>query len=258
MGDTIFFILSKIFNFIFTPYSWIFALLIWSLLTKKTQQRKKLLIFSILVFYFFSNSFLLDEAMRLWEKPPVKIDTNKQHYTYVVVLGGMMSYYDTKAKQIGFNRSVDRLMQGLKIVNKKIADTLIFSGGDGSILKTIGPEAKYVKMYLGEIALDTSRIKIESISQNTYENAKYTSNLINVNKNQNILLITSAFHLRRAIGCFERQGFTVDYYPADRISGKRKFTFDHLFIPQIEAMEKWSLLIHEISGYIIYKIVGYL
>lgn len=257
MGHTIFFILSKILNFIFTPYTWIFALLIWALLTKKTQRRKKLLIVSLIIFYFFSNSFLLDEVMRLWEKPSVKIDANKQHYTYVVVLGGMMSYYDTKAEQIGFNRSIDRLMQGLKMVNKKIADTLIFSGGDGSILKTIGPEAKYIKMYLGEIAFDTLRVKIEPFSQNTYENAKYTSNLIKGNKNQKILLITSAYHLRRAIVCFERQGFTVDYYPADRISGKRKFTFDHLFIPQIEAMEKWSLLIHEVFGYLIYKIMGY-
>lgn len=257
MGHTIFFILSKILNFIFTPYTWIFALLIWALLTKKAQRRKKLLIVSLIIFYFFSNSFLLDEVMRLWEKPSVKIDANKQHYTYVVVLGGMMSYYDTKTKQIGFNRSVDRLMQGLKMVNKKIADTLIFSGGDGSILKTIGPEAKYIKIYLGDLAFDTSRIKIESFSQNTYENAKYTSNLLKNNKNQKVLLITSAFHLRRAIGCFEKQGFTVDYYPADRISGKRKFIFDHLFIPQIETMEKWSLLIHEVSGYLIYKIMGY-
>ncbi|MGQ9848018.1 MAG: YdcF family protein [Bacteroidales bacterium] len=200
---------------------------------------------------------MLDEVMRLWEKPAVKIDSNKQHYTYVVVLGGMMSYYDTKAKQIGFNKSVDRLMQGLKFLNKGIADTLIFSGGDGSILKTIGPEGKYVKMYLGDIAFDTSRVKVESLSQNTYENAKYTSNLVKPNKSQKILLITSAFHLRRAIGCFEKQGFNVDYYPADRISGKRKFTLDHLLIPQIEAMEKWSVLIHEISGYLIYKIMGY-
>lgn len=257
MGHTIFFILSKILNFIFTPYTWIFALLLWALLTKKTQRRRKLLIISLVVFYVFSNSFLLDEVMRLWEKPAVKIDSNKQHYTYVVVLGGMMSYYDTKAKQIGFNKSVDRLMQGLKILNKGIADTLIFSGGDGSILKTIGPEGKYVKMYLGDIAFDTLRVKVESLSQNTYENAKYTSNLVKNNKSQKILLITSAFHLRRSIGCFEKQGFNVDYYSADRISGKRKFTLDHLLIPQIEAMEKWSVLIHEISGYLIYKIMRY-
>ncbi|GAB4447149.1 MAG: YdcF family protein [Bacteroidales bacterium] len=258
MVNTIFFILSKIFNFIFSPYSWIFALLIWALLTKNPTKRKKLLWISVAIFYIFSNSFLLDEVMRLWEKPVVTIDSQKQHYTYVVVLGGMMSYYDTKAKQIGFNKSVDRLMQGLKILNKGIADTLVFSGGDGSVLKSIGPEGDYIKNYLGDIAFDTSCVKVESKSQNTYENAKYSSTLIKSDKNHKILLITSAFHLRRAIGCFEKQGFVIDYYPADRISGKRKFTFDHLLIPQIEAMEKWSVLIHEISGYIIYKIMGYL
>lgn len=258
MGHKIFFILSKIFNFIFIPYSWIFALLVWALLTKKTQRRKNLLILSIIMFYVFSNSFLADEVMRLWEKPAVIIDPNKQHYTYAVVLGGIMSYYDTKKNQIGFNESVDRLMQGLKILNQGIADTLIFAGGDGSILKTTGPEGEYVKMYLSDISFDTSRVKIESLSQNTYENVKYTSNIIKTDKTQKILLITSAFHLRRAIGCFEKQGFNVDYYPAARLSGKRKFIFDHLFIPQIEAMKRWSIIIHEVAGYIVYKIMGYL
>ncbi|NSW45199.1 MAG: YdcF family protein [Bacteroidales bacterium] len=255
--QTLFFILSKLFNFIFSPYTWIFLLLIFAIFTKKPKRQKKLLIITFIVFYLFSNNFILDEVMRLWEKPPVKIDANKNHYTYVVVLGGVMSYYDTKNHQIGFNRSVDRLMQGIKMLNQKIADTLIFTGGDGSLLKTIGPEGEYIKKYLSDIGLDTLRIKIESRSQNTYENAKNTSLLLHQHQNK-ILLITSAFHMRRAIACFKKQGINVDYYPADRIAGKRKFIIDHLLIPQIETMDRWNLLIHEWIGYFVYWIVGYI
>jgi len=255
--QTLFFILSKLFNFIFSPYTWIFVLLILAIFTKKPKRQKKLLIITFIVFYLFSNSFVLDEVMRLWEKPPVKIDAKKNHYTYVIVLGGVMSYYDTKNHQIGFNRSVDRLMQGIKILNQNIADTLIFTGGDGSLLKTIGPEGEYVKKYLSDIGIDTLRIKIESQSQNTYENAKNTSLLLHQHQNK-ILLITSAFHMRRAIACFKKQGFNVDYYPADRIAGKRKFIIDHLLIPNIETIDRWNTLIHEWVGYVIYWIVGYI
>jgi len=256
--QTLFFVISKLLNFIFSPYTWIFILLIVAVFTKKPQRKKKLLLITFIVFYLFSNSFILDEVMRLWEKPPVKLDTKKNHYTYVVVLGGVMSYYDTKNHQIGFNRSVDRLMQGIKILNQNIADTLVFTGGDGSLLKTIGPEGEYIKKYLSEIGIDTFRIKVESHSQNTFENAKNTSQLIYYRNKNKILLITSAFHMRRAIACFKKQGFDVDYYPADRIAGKRKFFIDHLFIPQVETIDRWNTLIHEWVGYFIYWIVGYI
>jgi uncharacterized SAM-binding protein YcdF (DUF218 family) len=209
------------------------------------------------VLYLFSNSFLLDEAMRLWEMPVVNLSKSEKHYDYVVILGGMMSYYDTHNKQIGFNRSVDRLMQGLKIINQKKANKIIFTGGDGSILKTIGREGDCIKQYLMDIGFNTDSLTIESDSQNTFENATYTAALLKKQPKATIILVTSAFHMRRALACFRKQGLHADYYPADRYAGKRKYTLDHLFIPQIEAMEKWSLLVHEISGFLIYKIMGY-
>lgn len=253
----IFFLLSKIFLFVFSPLIWIFALLLWALFSKKPKRKKTLLIISVVILYVFSNSFLLDEVVRWWEVPVVNLSQSSKHYDYVVVLGGMMSYYDTKNKQIGFNRSVDRLMQGIKIIKQKKADKMIISGGDGSILKTIGREGDLVKQYLTDIGFNTDSLLIESDSQNTHENATNTASLLKNQKKRSVIIVTSAFHIRRALACFKKQGIDADYFPADRYAGKRKFTFDHLFIPQIEAMEKWSILIHEISGYWIYKIVGY-
>ncbi len=246
--EDIFFFLSKILHYLFVPYFWVFIGLVLIVFVKSSKKRKIFSIVTLIIFYVISNSFLLDEVMRLWEAPFVE---NKEvltkHYDYVVVLGGMMKYYDTQQKQMGFNRNADRIMQGIKMLNKGIADTLIVSGGDGSILKTIGPEGKYIKEYLADIGLDSSRILFESESRNTYENVVFTKSMIK--KNAKVLLITSGYHLRRAVACFKKQGIQVDCYAADRVSGQRKFTFDHMFIPQSTAMSNWEALIHELVGY---------
>jgi uncharacterized SAM-binding protein YcdF (DUF218 family) len=72
------------------------------------------------------------------------------------------------------------------------------------------------------------------------------------------LLITSAFHMRRSLGCFEKVGFNVAPYSTDRYSGERKYIFDHLFIPSASVLEEWNLIIHEWIGYMTYYFSGYL
>lgn len=255
--DTVFFIVSKILGVAFSPLIWIFFFLLWTLFAKNPKKKKRLLLISISLFYIFSNSFLVDEAMRWWEAPAVNIDSLEKKYDYVVVLGGMMTYYDSNANQIGINKSIDRLMQGLKLINKGYAKKMIISGGDGSLMKTIGKEADIIKNYLEDINIDTENIIFESQSQNTYENAKYSAELIKKDSAKNVIIITSAYHLRRALDCFEKQGIIADYYPAERYAGKRKYQFNHLIIPDITALERWNKLFHEWIGYLTYKIVGY-
>ncbi|MES2396024.1 MAG: ElyC/SanA/YdcF family protein, partial [Bacteroidota bacterium] len=75
--------------------------------------------------------------------------------------------------------------------------------------------------------------------------------------NGNFLLITSAFHMRRSLGCFNKAGISVEPYSTDRYAGPRKYEFNHLFIPEPSIIYSWDILIHEIAGYITYKVVGY-
>ncbi len=67
-----FFILSKILSFLIAPITWVFILLILAFYAKEAKLQKKCLTAALLVFLFFSNSFVLDEAMRMWEIPAKK------------------------------------------------------------------------------------------------------------------------------------------------------------------------------------------
>lgn len=253
-----FFFFSKVLLFLFSPLIWIFLLLVWALLTKKPKRRRNLLISSVLLLYLFSNSFLFDEAMRAWELKPSNAGNNQKTYDYAIVLGGVTSYYDKKLKQIGFNRSVDRLMQAIQLYKKGIVKKIVFAGGDATILQEDIKEADVIKQYLTDIGMPVEDMVFENESRNTYENATFVFNLLKPRPSENILLITSAFHMRRSLGCFKKAGINPDYYVADRYSGKRKYLPDHLLIPQTQTLDRWSMLFHEISGYVIYKIMGYL
>ena len=113
-----FFILSKILTFLLSPFTYLVILLLWMLFTKNAVRRKKLLITSVILIFVFGNNFLLDEAVRLWEKPISK--TRTQNYDIAIVLGGMI-IYDVQNDISRFNSSVDRLLQALpKIKNGEI------------------------------------------------------------------------------------------------------------------------------------------
>jgi uncharacterized SAM-binding protein YcdF (DUF218 family) len=119
-------------------------------------------------------------------------------------------------------------------------------------------EAKYVKDYLLSIGIPDSAIIVECKSKNTYDNAVFTKELIGADPSRSDLLITSGYHMRRSMACFEKAGFNVHPYAVDLCSGKRKFVFDHLFIPNLSALDKWDMLIHEWMGFVSYYFAGYI
>ena len=74
----------------------------------------------------------------------------------------------------------------------------------------------------------------------------------------NFLLVTSAYHMPRSIAVFKKAGFkNITPYITNKISGIRRYSFDHLFIPNSDALSSLQLLIHEWIGFFVYKIKGY-
>src|ERR1035437_10743661 len=104
-----FFILSKDLAFIITPIVWIVGLLIFSLITKNPKRKKRTFITSIILLLFFSNSFILDNVMRLWEVPAIKESEMKEGYDVGIVLGGMLSY-DSQLDRLQFSKGADRIL----------------------------------------------------------------------------------------------------------------------------------------------------
>src|SRR4051794_19522118 len=125
---SVFFVISKIFDFLLEPLLWIIALLIFSLLSKNPKRKRKFCLAAIVLLLVFSNPFLLDEAMRAWEIPATKITDLPGTYDAGIVLSGMVMY-DNSIDRIQFNRRNDRLMQAITLYRMKKVKKIVFSGG---------------------------------------------------------------------------------------------------------------------------------
>ena len=251
-----FFILSKILVFIITPLIWIIILLLFSFFSKNEIRKRKCLKWALVLTLFFTNSFIFDQFVRAWEVPATKFSELK-NYNVGIVLGGM-SVNDESMDRVQFYRGVDRLIQAIDLYKRGYIKKIIFTGGSGRLLHPEMKEGELVKPYILKMGVSPEDLYIENESQNTRENAVFTKKLIDKEKIKgNFLLITSAFHMRRSLGCFKKAGIDTDPYSTDRYGGSPKFEFDYLFIPNISSINDWTGFIHEMIGYFTYRIMGY-
>ncbi|MEW5816900.1 MAG: YdcF family protein [Spirochaetota bacterium] len=206
----------------------------------------------------YVNSIPLCEKalFALLETPPLLSAQLKEHYEAVIVLAGMVDIENTTEERTEYGDGTDRILTGLGFVKQGRADRLIISGGSGSIFEQDKKEALYLKKLALQYGLSDKQILVEKDSRNTYESARYCADLIRKAGFKKLLLITSAYHMPRALGCFEKQGLVPDIYPVDYQSEELHFPF--LLIPSANALSQISLGWRESIGRLIYKIQGYI
>ncbi len=240
-----------------TPILWIVVLLLFSVFSKNVKRKRKTLVASLILLLFFSNSFLLDEVMRCWEIPAVSDSELSPPYDAGIVLGGLL-IKDKKLDRLQFDRRNDRLMQGIILYKKGIIKKIFFTSGSGSLEHPEMKEAPLAKKFLLDIGIPEQDILIEQESNNTYENAVFSKPLIEGSfSGKKFLLITSASHMRRSLACFRKAGIEALPYSTDRLSGPRKFSFEHLIVPRTSTLFTWDSLLHEMVGYVVYRMCGY-
>lgn len=252
-----FFILSKILTFLITPLFWIAALLLWAILTKSQVRRKRFLILSFLMFLFFSNNFLFNEVVRKWEGPITNYN-NPETYDIGIVLGGFSSY-DSVSRRFQLNESGDRIWQALHLYKTGKVKKLLISGGSGSVLHKTETEADKAAQYLLKMGVPEKDLIIETNSRNTRENAVESAKIINaMHPDAHCLLITSAFHMKRSMGCYGKVHLDVSPYKTDFIAERRNWDPENLLLPKPESLLGWEILIREFVGIYAYKLAGYL
>ena len=255
-----FFTLSKLLEFLIFPLTWVIGLLIVSLIFWRKPIAKKLIWISLLILLLFSNTFIFNSLAQWWAIPHTH-SNELEKLDIAVVLGGMITH-DPIADQIHFNGNADRLLQALPALQQNQFEKLVISGGSGFLAFPDHKEAKLLLDYLESINYSTENIWIETESRNTFQNAKYTKELLqkNVDISQiKIGLITSQMHMRRALACFQKQGIKCTPYSTNPISEEDKgYLLSDFLIPNIEVMQYWKSMLHEMVGYLVYDIKGYI
>ena len=239
------------------PMLWITALLAFALFTRNQKKRKKCTLISLLMVLFFGNEFIVNEFLLLWEKDPVAIEKTESH-EYSIVLTGVTNTEVTMKDRVYFTKGADRVLHTVQLYKLGKIKKILISGGSGLVVGEKIREADQLKNVFLFCGIPQSDLIIENASRNTHENAAFSKKVLDsLGVKSTPLLITSAFHMRRSDACFIKAGVNADIFPVDIYTRDRKFTPDKLFIPSESAFSKWALLLHEILGYVVYKVAGY-
>ncbi len=115
-------------------------------------------------------------------------------------------------------------------------------------------EARTLEKLLVDMGVSEDRIYVDEKSRNTYENAKESQRLLG-DVSGPILLVTSAMHMPRAVGCFKKAGVPVTPWPVDyRMNG---LGLRGLF-PGVDDMSHSNDALHEYFDDFAYWASGYL
>jgi len=207
-----FFILSKIFSYLLSPLLWIIILLFFAYFSKNRKKQKKHLIVAVILLLFFSDGIIYHFAKNSIAEKPIKYSDLQNTYDYGIVLGGF-SGFDENTNRLVFHKETNRIMQALSLYKQKKIKKIFISGGYGNLFGKKYKEADYVKKFLIQTGIKPEDILTENKSRNTFENAKYTAQILKP-ENPKCLLITSSLHMFRAKKCFKKTGLNIDilYY----------------------------------------------
>ncbi len=237
--------------YVVDPFYWILLFLVLHFITKNKKFKKRYLITALVLFLIFSNKILFSQFANYWDIEKSELETNKT-YSCAIVLGGMAS--ENKDSKGFFNGSADRFIQALKLKQTGKVDHLLISGGNNKLNPGSFIESEFVINELKTLHVPDSALLIETKSRNTQENATLTKATLEGKKlPPPYVLVTSAFHMRRALLTFKKAGVPVLAYPGNFTTGKGNITFDY-FIPSLEPLGGWARYLKEVAAYSFLKL----
>ncbi|HUN47216.1 MAG TPA: YdcF family protein [Stellaceae bacterium] len=184
--------------------------------------------------------------------PPATLPPN---ITGIILLGGGVNEVISAARNHPtVNDAADRLVGTAALARRYPEARIVVSGGSSRIIPNGAVEAVAMENFLVEEGIDRARITREARSRNTYENALYSYDEVKPKPGETWLLVTSAWHMPRAVGCFREVGWHVIPYPVDyKTTGHFSLVGEEQLGSQLALV---SLAAKEWIGLLIYRVMG--
>ncbi len=174
--------------------------------------------------------------------------------TGMIILGGAEDRADPPRELAGLNEAAERITEAVVLARRFPEARVVFTGGSAALFSTELPESATMARLLEALGVAKERLTLESQSRDTYENAAFSKRLLNPQPGQRWLLITSGWHMARAIGCFRQVGFPVEPWPVDyRTSGRFELWLNTNITDGLRQMD---LIMKEYVGLVVYYLRG--
>lgn len=254
-----FFFLSKTLNFLVLPLTMVVLCFVASVVIKSQPWKKRFFWAGFVLLLFFSNDFISNSIMRAWEVDPKPFNTLQPHKLGIVLTGTTHSFLEP-ADRVYFKRGADRVTHTIQLYKLGLIEKILVSGGTGRLFKDDEPEANKYRKVLLLAGIPDDDIWIENKTRNTYESAIAVSELMDSlqYRVEDCLLITSAFHMRRSLACYEKAGLDIESFSTDFYGLQDKLILTSILLPSVEGFIIWEKLLKEWTGIVAYKLAGYI
>lgn len=246
-----FYYLSKLFWLFFQPVSLILVLLLAGLLLILCGYRRLAATFlATALLALFLAGFTTTGALMLApledrfarsQALPDKVDG-------IIVLGGFMAgEVNAHRPGVELNSAGDRIFEAMRMARAFPDAKVVISGGEGALFADTIADADTTRQMLADLGLVGERYIFEDQSRNTVENAVFSKRVADPKPGETWLLITSAYHMPRSVGCFRAAGFDVVAWPVDYKTWPQQGFNLYLENPN-EALSRFSVAIREWVG----------
>jgi len=243
------------------------ALIVALLLRKREKLGKFLVIFTLVILWLGGNRWVTMALARSleWQYLP---EGEIQTADAIVVLGGGTDSPEAPRPIVEMNSAGDRVVYGAHLYHEGKAPVIVLSGGSitwlGSRTSTPADEMASLMEMLG---VPDEALNLQDKSQNTYEDATLSAAVLKDLGAERIILVTSAMHMPRSMGLFEKQGFEVIPAPTDfkvTEAGWKNLWEPNLegqlvnFFPTASNLGATTNVIKEYLGMLVYRFRGWM
>ncbi len=245
-------LLNKILPLILLPLGFSLLCLLAGLLLRK----RFIVLLGVLVLLVFSTPLVSDFLIRWVEVGSGRVPVGRvEKADAIVVLSGMIVTVD--GAPLGeWGDAADRFDGGIELFKAGKAPLLLFTRGQVPWQPDAVPEGELLAKRARLLGVPQSAIRLTGKVGNTADEAIAARAVLGRARNgvpKRILLVTSAFHLRRAIFMFERAGFEVVPFPVDYQVSKQSGVTVLQFLPNAEALATSERALHEVIGLLFYR-----
>lgn len=246
--------LSKLFDLAIAPITWVVALLVLAaLLRRRGRTPWTIAAIAVALLVVFSLPWVANGIQRLAERAAASTFRSGVVYDAAIVLGGMV---DADASRASGGTELleegDRLVRAFELWREGRVRHLVLAGG--LVYPEPGDlsEAERLRDLLVGWGVAPEVIVVEPRSRNTRENAIETARIVAARDFRTLLLVTSAAHVPRALGCFRAVGLSPDVLPVDR-----RAAAGGSILPRASALARSTSAIRELAGRAVYRIAGF-
>jgi len=215
----------------------------------------------MLIIFVMGSTDVPGAFMRTLERPYANVDLAAlPKADAIVVLGGGAQPARFEVADLHFTPAGDRLIMGLEMARLGKAPVVVLGGAVAKFPEGDKSESQTVRKWIVDRQLTSGEIIALPVCKDTHDEATYTKKLATERGWQQVLLVTSANHMRRASATFRTAGVTVIPVPCNFMTelSHAPTELGPPGVPQVGGLSKMATYLHEQIGWYEYRRRGWI